>query len=188
MDEQYLISRLRQKDKVVFDFIFTYYYSGLCVYARQFTGSLDTSEDIVQDFFLSLWIKAPELPILDSLRAYLFSSVKNRCLDYLKHNRVRTRYEESVFSESANQSDDNYSPFVEAELREAIERSLEKLPPRCREVFSMSRYEGKSNQQIADQLGLSKRTVELQISNALKILRTELKPFLPLFIILFKIR
>lgn len=188
MDELYLISRLKQKDKVVFDFIFNYYYSGLCVYAKQFTGSTETSEDIVQDFFVSLWVKAFTLEINESLRAYLFSSVKNRCLDFVKHNRVRAKYEKSIFNEPEEQENDNFSLYIEAELREAIDKSLEKLPPRCREVFSLSRYEGKTNQQIADLLGLSKRTVELQISNALKILRTELKPFLPLFIILFKIK
>jgi RNA polymerase sigma-70 factor, ECF subfamily len=188
LDEIYLISQLKKKDKVVFDFIFNYYYSGLCVYAKQFTGSIETSEDIVQDFFVSLWVKASSLEINESLRAYLFSSVKNRCLDSVKHNRVRAKYEESIVNESEEQENDNFSLYIAAELREAINKSLEKLPPRCREVFSLSRYEGKTNQQIAEKLGLSKRTVELQISNALKILRTELKPFLPLFIILFRIK
>ncbi|HNX65472.1 MAG TPA: RNA polymerase sigma-70 factor [Bacteroidales bacterium] len=188
MDELYLISRLKQKDKVVFDFIFNYYYSGLCVYAKQFTGSTDAAEDVVQDFFVSLWVKASDLSINESLRAYLFSSVKNRCLDYVKHSRVKVKYEQSIISESAEYEKDNFTLFVESELREAIDRCLDKLPPRCREVFSLSRYKGRTNQQIAEQLGLSKRTVELQISNALKILRVELKPFLPLFIILFRIK
>lgn len=187
MDEPYLISRLKQQDKIVFNFIFSYYYSGLCVYAKQFIRSTETAEDIVQDFFVSLWIKAPDITINDSLRSYLFSSVKNRCLDIIRHNKVREKYEEDIIVESREALNDSYSYFVESELREAVNKSLEKLPPRCREVFSLSRYYGKSNQQIAEKLGLSKRTVELQISNALKILRVELKPFLPMLFLLFKV-
>jgi RNA polymerase sigma-70 factor, ECF subfamily len=188
LDEQYLITHLKSQDKIVFDFIFNYYYSGLCVFAKQYTGSFEQAEDIVQDFFVSLWIKAPDLTIKDSLRSYIFSSVKNRCLDFVRHNKVKEKYEETMVPDTGCQQNDSFSIYIETELRDAIENSLEKLPPRCREVFSLSRYEGKTNQQIAEKLGLSKRTVELQISNALKILRLELKPFLPLFIIFLKIR
>lgn len=188
MDELYLISRLKQKDKIVFDFIFNYYYSGLCVYAKQFGCSSEAAEDIVQDFFVSLWVKASDITINDSLRSYLFSSIKKRCLDVIRHNKVREKYEETVIVESQDTQDDSFSLFVESELREAINKSLEKLPPRCREVFSLSRYYGESNQQIAEKLGLSKRTVELQISNALKILRVELKPYLPLLLLLVKVK
>jgi len=188
LDESYLISRLKQQDKIVFDFIFNYYYAGLCVFAKQFICSTEAAEDIVQDFFVSLWIKASDITINDSLRSYLFSSVKHRCLDSIRHNKVRERYEEKIIVESTEASDDSFNLFVESELRDAINESLEKLPPRCREIFSLSRYYGKSNQQIAEKLGLSKRTVELQISNALKILRVELKPFLPLLLLLFKVK
>jgi len=188
LDELYLISRLKQQDKIVFDFIFNYYYSGLCIYAKQFTCSTEAAEDLVQDFFVSLWMKASELTINDSLKSYLFSSVKNRCLDALRHNKVRERYEEYLTVENSEPLNDSFNIYVESELRDAINKSLEKLPPRCREIFSLSRYEGRTNQQIAEKLGLSKRTVELQISNALRLLRVELKPFLPLLVILLKIK
>jgi RNA polymerase sigma-70 factor (ECF subfamily) len=188
LDEAYFISRLKQQDKVVFNFIFSYYYSGLCVYARQFICSAEAAEDIVQDFFVTLWVKASDITINDSLRSYLFSSVKNRCLDAIRHKKVRERYEEAMIVESTPGMSDCYSIFVESELRDAINKSLAKLPPRCREVFFLSRYHGKSNQQIAEKLGISKRTVELQISNALKILRVELKPFLPIILLLFRVK
>jgi RNA polymerase sigma-70 factor (ECF subfamily) len=78
--------------------------------------------------------------------------------------------------------------FAEAELQVVVEKSLEKLPPRCREIFELSRFEGLKNQEIADKLGLSKRTVELQVSNALKQLRNDLKDYLPLFLLLYLLR
>jgi len=78
--------------------------------------------------------------------------------------------------------------FAESELRLAIQSSQEKLPPRCREIFELSRLNGLSNQEISDKLGISKRTVELQISNSLKILRKELTEFLPFWLLVWLLR
>jgi RNA polymerase sigma-70 factor, ECF subfamily len=185
LDEKYLIEHLKKQDKIVFDFIFNYYYSGLCVYAKQYAGSIEAAEDIVQDFFVHLWLKASFLTIESSLKAYLFTSIKNRCLDQVKHNQIKEKFRKSVLQNAEESENDNFNKYVEAELREAINKSLEKLAPRCREVFNLSRFEGKTNQEIADQLGLSKRTVELQISNALQVLRVELKNYLPACLVAF---
>ena len=75
-----------------------------------------------------------------------------------------------------------------SELQAVVDKSLEKLPPRCREIFELSRFEGLKNQEIAEKLGLSKRTVELQVSNALKQLRTDLKDYLPLFLLMYLLK
>jgi len=88
-------------------------------------------------------------------------------------------------TENGNDSADNY--FAESELRQAVQKSLLKLPPRCREIFELSRQNGMSNQEISEQLGLSRRTVELQISNSLKVLRKELVEYLPLWLIVWLI-
>ena len=72
-----------------------------------------------------------------------------------------------------------------SELQAVVDKSLEKLPPRCREIFEFSRFQGLKNQEIAEKLGLSKRTVELQVSNALKQLRTDLKDYLPLVLLMY---
>jgi RNA polymerase sigma-70 factor (ECF subfamily) len=157
----------------------------LCAYAESVILDENAVEDIVQELFVTIWIKSEQLKITGSLKNYLFSSVKNRCFDYLKHQKVKLK---SVQYFKASESSNENNPenwMLESELRERIERSLQKLPPRCQEIFRMSRYDGFKNQKIADQLGLSKRTVELQISNALKILRKDLQPYLPLFILTF---
>jgi RNA polymerase sigma-70 factor (ECF subfamily) len=78
--------------------------------------------------------------------------------------------------------------LTEPELTELIEKGMQKLPPRCREIFILSRFEGKDNGEIAEMLGISKRTVELQISNALKILRTELKDYLPTILLIWLLK
>lgn len=183
-----LIEALGRRDKVAFDYIFNYYYSSLCAFSMQYVNDRETVEDLVQELFVTLWIEAPKLQIQSSLKAYFFASVKNRCFDYRKHKKVTEKYQTYFLfsSESSNNSADNY--FSESELRQTIQKSLEKLSPRCREIFELSRIEGLSNKDISGKLEISKRTVELQISNALKILRKELADFLPFWFIAFLIR
>lgn len=179
LDEKYLISELRSKNKIVFDFIFNYYYSGLCAYVRRWVINPDVAEDLVQDFFVRLWINSSKLEITSSLKSYLFTSIKNVGVNHLKHNKVKNQYGRHILETEADHQESAGWEFTEPELTELIEKGLEKLPPRCREIFVLSRFEGKDNGRIAEMLGLSKRTVELQISNALKVLRTELKDYLP---------
>lgn len=188
MEEKYLIAGLKNKDKAVFDFIFNYYYSGLCAYSLKYIQEKETVEDIVQDFFVSLWLKSNQTIITDSLKSYLFTSVKNRCLDYLKHHEVEKKFNLNTLIYSAPPEETNFDIYVETELREAISAGLEKLAPRCREIFELSRFKGLKNQEIADKLNISKRTVELQISLALKTLRLELKDFLPAWLLIWLLR
>ena len=184
MDESFFINGLKTRNKVVFDFIFHYYYSGLCAFAEKITGSQETAEDIVQDLFATLWINNAQITISSSLKNYLFTSVKNRSLDILRHEKTKTK--KLTILVSSKQSNENLSTmwFAESELAQRVEKCLEKLPPRCKEILVLSRFEGLKNQEIADKLGISKRTVELQISNALKSLRCNLKPYLPAFLLL----
>lgn len=153
----------------------------------QFIKDRDEVEDLVQDFFVTVWMKAPHLQINSSLKSFLFAGIKNRCLDCQKHLKVIEKYK--VFNLYTAESEDNSSVhyFAESELRHAIDKSMKKLPPRCSEIFGLSRLKGLSNQEISDQLGISKRTIELQISNSLKILRKELTEFLPLWLIVWLI-
>ena len=184
LKDELLISGLARRDKIVFDYIFNYYYSTLCAFSMQFLNDKDVVEDLVQDFFVSLWMEAPVRKINSSLKSYLFSGVKNRCLDYQKHQKVDQKYRRYTFFFANN--DENYADnfLAESELRHAIEKCVEKLPPRCREIFEMSRLRGLSNQEIAIELGISKRTIEVQISNALKVLRKELVEYLPVCLVI----
>jgi RNA polymerase sigma-70 factor (ECF subfamily) len=187
LNEKYLISGLNSQNKVVFDFIFNYYYSGLCAYARRWVTAPDVAEDLVQDFFVRLWMNSSKLEISTSLRSYLFTSVKNKAVNHLKHVKVKEQY--GIRTMQTFQHDDPEEwQFSEPELTELIEKGMEKLPPRCKEIFIMSRFEGKDNAKIAEILTLSKRTVELQISNALKVLRVELKDYLPSVLFFWLIR
>lgn len=187
MKDILLIEGLGRRDKVVFDYIFNYYYSSLCAFSMQYIKDRNAAEDVVQDFFVSIWIDAIRLQIGSSLKSYLFSGIKNRCLDYQKHSKVIEKYKNFILfaAENEDNSFDHY--LAESELRRAIEKSMLKLPPRCLEIFELSRLNGLSNQEISDKLEISKRTVEVQISNSLKILRKELVEFFPIWLIVWLI-
>ena len=185
MNEQYLINGLLNRNKIIFDFVFHFYYSGLCAYCERITNSRQVAEDIVQGLFVTLWIKHHQIRIESSLKNYLFTSVKNRSLDHLRHEERKFRKLENLAIKKELPENLATLWFAESELQAIVQKSLEKLQPRTREIFEMSRFEGMKNQEIADKLGLSKRTVELQVSNALKQLRTDLKDYLPLFLLMY---
>jgi len=179
MEEKFLINGIMTRNKIVFDFVFHYYYSGLCAYCERITGSQQAAEDIVQDLFVYLWLKHYKINITSSLKNYLFTSVKNRAIDYIKHEKIKVDKLNSLSNPDGSTNNLSSLWFAESELQEIVEKGLEKLTPCCREIFQLSRFEGLKNQEIAEKLSISKRTVELQVSNALKILRSELKPYFP---------
>lgn len=172
MDETFIKQKLRNQDKNIFDSVFTYYYSGLCAFVYQFVQDRDASEDLVQDFFVSFWTDCPKLDISGSLKSYFFTSVKNRALDYLKHQQVKSQHKDYYLS-IQDLTIESFE-FAESELMELLDEALKKLQPRCRQIFELNRFNGKTNKEIAELLNISQRTVELQISNALKVLKKEL--------------
>ena len=187
MNDLLLIEGLRRRDKVVFDYIFNYFYSSLCTFSMQYLKNRNEVEDLVQDFFISLWMEARNIQIRSSLKSYLFTGIKNRCLDYQKHQKVVEKYRTYILFSTEGYDNTTEHYFTESELRQAIQKSLEKLSPRGREIFELSRIKGFSNQKISEQLGISKRTVELQISNSLKVIRKELIEYLPLYLVFWLI-
>lgn len=178
LEEQFLIDGLKRRDRFVFELVFTYYYSGLCAYVNQIIEDSAAAEDIVQDFFTRLWENAKRIDITNSLKAYFFSSARNRALDYLKHKRIKRNYTNVIRDDSHIVNPDELMGFAETELRNLIIQSLQLLPPRTRQIFVLSRFTGTSNDLIAKQLNISKRTVEVQISSANKTLRSKISDYI----------
>lgn len=183
IDEETLIERFINGDQTAYELLFRFYYPGLVTFVSRIISDRDEAEEIVQDFFVNVWTARKSIYQSSSLKSYFFVSVKNRAFNYLKKEQIREKtlgkLKELVEEDFLFQPD----LFVESELRQQIAKAMEKLPARIREVFMMSRFKGLSNIEIATQLELSKRTVETQISNALKILRNELKEYK--FLLLF---
>jgi RNA polymerase sigma-70 factor, ECF subfamily len=133
----------------------------------------DVSEDIAQDVFLKLWSKKKTLTEIKSIEGYLVQMAKNEAFDYLEKAKKESENLISLREEMKLTSGVNDSSIDE--FRKSLEKGLSKLSPQCRLVFSLSRFEGLSNSEIADHLTISKRTVETQISNALRVFREDLR-------------
>ena len=159
------------------DYVFKHYYSGLCHFAESLIADPQMAKDVVQDFFVVLWEKELVFPTACSLKSYFFTSVKNRCFDVLRHEQVKYKYRKFVVKENNNGHEDGYNSLIEDELKKQINLALLKLPARCRVIFKLNRFEGFTNQEIADKLNLPKRTVENHVSTALNILRIELSGY-----------
>ncbi len=180
--ELQLFAEMKSGNKESFNYFFDYYYSGLCIYANNYTGDLSTSEEVVQDVFVRFWEKRQTIDIENSVRFYLFRTVYNQCMNLLKHKKVENNYLQQHEFRSNDLYEEQWSLYNESELRLALDLALSKLPDRCREIFQLSRFENLRNKEIADKLGITEKTVENQITKALKVLRKELKEFLPLFL------
>ncbi|MGE0587473.1 MAG: RNA polymerase sigma-70 factor [Cyclobacteriaceae bacterium] len=160
-------------DKSAFQKIFLEYYSSLFQTACRLLKDSMSAEDVVQEVFAKLWINRNQLTVHSNLGGYLRKSVVNTCLNYLEQQgRLK------ISSETTDFHDDGPTKIENEELSTMLDNAIDKLPPQCRIIFTLSRKEGLGNQEIADQLGLSKRTVENQLAIALIKLREMLKPFL----------
>ena len=178
INEETLIQRLIIGDQTAFELLFRFYYPGLVVFASQIILDSDEAEELVQDFFVKVWVNRQVIKCSDTLRSYFFTSVKNRALNFLKKQKITSKVRDDI--REMVEKDWLYQPdiFFESEIQSRIDRAFKKLPPRTAEIFTLSRFKGLSNDQIAEQLSISKRTVETQISNALKFLREELEEYL----------
>ena len=166
--------RITNGDNLALKILFDSYYKELCVYALQFFHSLDDAEDVVQGIFISLWIKREEIEIQNRVRSYLYKSVYNACLQSLRtQTRARKDLEFFKLSMLYEQID-----FDDTSLNEKIEHLkllVDKLPLRCKEILFLSKKEGYKNREIAEKLNISIKTVEAQMSIALKKLREGFK-------------
>lgn len=172
------------KNKEDFEHLFRSYYSVLCAYANTFLKDVDTSEEVVQEMMFKLWTNRGNIRIESSVKSYLFRSVRNASLNVIKH--VAIREEHKRFVEQSNASEERFEDqVVFSELHEKIREAIDRLPMERKRIFIMSRYDGKTYQQIADELKLSIKTVENQMGKALKTLREELSEYLPWLILFF---
>ncbi|MDR3059681.1 MAG: RNA polymerase sigma-70 factor [Dysgonomonas sp.] len=169
-------------DEEAFRSLFFEFFSSLCVFAHRYVEDWDTCEDLVQDTFFKIWKNRKSIEINTSSRNFLITSVRNSCIDYLrKQDSARAWQEKEIKDKTEYTSDDLYSHI---ELEQMLTTALSKLPGNVREVFEMNRFEGKTYKEIAEEKNISVKTVEAYMTKALKVLRIELRDYLPLIILL----
>ena len=191
-DEKFLFEKIRIGDEAAFKVIYNRFAPRLYYFVYEYVPQNDIVENIVQDTFMALWDKRSKLADNTNLGAYLFTVAKNNCLYKLRDQ----RYKQKLF-ESANINEPELKANLVAldvldtsviaftEIEQIIRDTLNQLPPQCRTVFNLSRFEEKKNKEIADELGISLKAVEGHISKALKLFRISLKDYLPIMAFLF---
>ena len=167
------IKGLRSGKESAYEQLFTEYYQPLSLFAVRYVSDLETAKEIVQDLFVALYENRKSLLITTSLRSYLYQSVRNRCLNHLKHIQVNRKHLENL-KLNQESSEDLQASIEKTELEVRIFKIVSGLSPRCQDIFKKSRVNGMKNMEIAELLNISIRTVETQISNALKVLREKL--------------
>ncbi len=179
------IEKFKSGDTEAFGVIFHDHYRPLSIYAHTILKDMDDAEDTVQQVFISLWEKRTTLTIHTSLKALLYKSVHNSCLNRIKQQKVRSGYAREVqLHSSVGEIRDG---LQQKELQQKIEEALTCLPEQCAKIFKMNRFEQLKYQEIADQLSLSIKTVENQMGKALKIMREQLKEYLPIILIILSL-
>lgn len=181
----FLLNELQKGQERAFDYIFRKYYKALCAQANAYVKDLDKSQSLVQECFIKLWENRKNADTINNLSAYLSFMVRNRCIDYIR----KTKSSESLDSlqESTETLSDTEQTVLLHDFEEKLVRALSSLPERSRIAFEYSRFENFTYKEIAVKMKISVKAVEALLSRALKILRAELKDYLPLLILLLKV-
>lgn len=179
-DNDFLLSAVQRGDQKAFDTLFRRYYLMLCAYGHRFV-ELEDAEEIVEDSLLWIWENRETLVIESSLNSYLFKMVYRRALNKLAHIDATQRADTRFYEEMQEMLQDTDYYQIE-ELAKRIEDAVAALPESYREAFVMHRFRDMSYKEIAETLGVSPKTIDYRIQQALKQLRMDLKDYLPLLL------
>lgn len=175
------IAKLKQGEERTFRLFFTYFYPKLKAFACRFVDE-DTAEDTVQEVFVSYWEQKHKIQA-DNIYSYLFRWTQNKCLNHLKRRMMVEEYELQVrlaesrmtFFDQMTDTNDVFTQVVNRDLRELVEKTINKLPPKCAQAFRLCYFQHLSHKEIAEIMGMSSRTIEGYIQQALQALRQDLK-------------
>ena len=177
---------LNKKDTILkqkFEALFKEHFTGLVYFAQKYLGDIDSSKDVVHSVFIKIWENRGSFEFDKPAKSYLFTSVYNRSLNTIRDNKKFINSEDDEIHAATLEKGEFHDTMEVAELEGKIKKAISKLPPKCREVFELNRFEGKKYAEIAEHLNISIKTVEGQMSKALKIMKEELKDYLYLLIL-----
>ena len=171
-DDEELFRQFQEGSWKAFKILFEAYSEQLYLYAAGFLGDREEARDIVQDAFVYLWENREKITYTGSLYSYLLRSVKNSCIDYKMHEKVKEKYirEMEYLQDEAEEVSDNFE-----ESYKRLQKVIDSLPPKCKEIFVLGCVEGYSYKEVATRLGVSVNTVKTQIKLAYKKVKSELE-------------
>ncbi|WP_430817749.1 RNA polymerase sigma-70 factor [Carboxylicivirga sp. RSCT41] len=177
---------IRSGDEEAFERVYKTFFNSLYFFAIQYVDKKAEAENLVQETFLSLWLKKESIEgqSSGSVRSWLYTTLKNKCLNHLekesnKHQyNIYERQKQKVNIDILEQM--QISDVTFTEIEKLLYEALEEMPEQCRRVFELSRFKGMKNKEIAHELDISLKAVEANMTRALKALRIHLKDYLPL--------
>jgi len=169
MNDKVLLDGLIAGKETAYRHLFKQYFEPLTYFANKYLQDIDAAQDLVQEVFSGIYEKRTELNIEQSLKSYLYRSIQNSSLNIIRRDKMKEKHHAAIKSSSDGSFTDETIELNELELK--VHRAIDDLPEKCALIFKMSRFDQLSNQEIAEKLNISKRTVETQISKALKELR-----------------
>lgn len=176
LNDLLLIKKVKEGDIKAFEILFRKYYPPLSYYAVTITGISDAAEDIIQDLFYHMWKERENIQIFSSLKSYLYSAVRNRSLQYCERRKLDERYRGSNLNLGSQATEpDSLNGIEYRELEQIIKKSLERMPSRRVEIFRMHRFGNQKYREIAEALSVSVKTVEAEMTKALKEIRKEIE-------------
>lgn len=176
-------------DESAFEKVFKADYNRIVGFCQQFTGDKDQARSLAQEAFVKLWLNREKIETLNGIHSFLYTAAKTDCLNYIRHEKVIGKYQdkqlqlkEGELNREILESFD-FDQLELLELEKVIIQSIKELPEKCRLVFELSRIEGKKNGEIAAQLNITVKSVEANMTRALKTLRLKLAEYLPLILV-----
>lgn len=182
--DETLLENLKKGNRDAFEKIYLNYWDKLYSSVYKRVKVTEVAEEIVQDFFVSLWEKRSSIVIHTSFEAYIFTAVRYQVLNYLQKEIIRNNYKAGLSTEETY-SDSTLDQIYLKELDRVIENEIDQLPDKCQHVFRLSRQENLSIKEIAEKLEISTKTVENHLTKALRILRISLKDYMVASALLF---
>lgn len=181
--------RFKNGDELAFEKIFKSNNPLIIGFCNQFISDWDKSKSLAQEAFINLWLNREKIETINGIKAFLYTYAKSCCLNYIRHRKIISKYEDSKLQSKEDQLnrevlesfDFNSLEFIELEA--LLMRSIDELPDQCRRVFMLSRFEGKKNKEIADDLNISVKSVEANITRALKTLKSNMAEYLPVILV-----
>ncbi len=148
---------------ITLEALFNEHYRALCFFAVSFVADHDLAEDLVQEVFISFWDKRNALKGSgNEAKSYLYTAVRNKCLNHLRHQKVKTSSFEQIQSGSVKWEEDHLHQLIRAEVFNEIYRAIEKLPPQCRKIYKMTYFSRMSEKKIAEKMALSINSIKSQ--------------------------
>jgi RNA polymerase sigma-70 factor (ECF subfamily) len=187
--DDFFLLRFKSGDELAFEKIFKSNHSQIVGFCNHFVMDPDKAKGLAQEVFLNLWINRGKIETLNGIKAFLYTFAKSSCLNYIRHQKVIRKYEDEHLQEMESELNRetlesfDFNSLEFSELETLIRQAIDDLPEKCREVFMMSRFEGKMNKEISEELNISVKAVEAHMTRALRTLRLKLSEYLPAILV-----